>query len=54
MKRGNLPPTNFSEVELERSNDILGKILSEVMMIDDDDDTTLTNVISSCGVTEDG
>lgn len=53
MKRCNLPPTNFSEVELKRSNDILRKVLSEVMMIDDDD-ATLTNVLSSCGVTEDG
>ena len=53
MKRYNLPPTNFSEVELKRSNDILRKVLSEFMMIDDDD-ATLTNVLSSCGVTEDG
>lgn len=53
MKRCNLPPTNFSEVELKRSNDILRKVLSEFMMIDDDD-ATLTNVLSSCGVTEDG
>lgn len=53
MKMCNLPPTNFSEVELKRSNDILRKVLSEVMMIDDDD-ATLTNVLSSCGVTEDG
>lgn len=55
MKRCNLPPSNFSEVELKRSNGILRKVLSEVMMIDDDDDdATLTNVLSSCGVTEDG
>ena len=53
MKRCNLPPTNFSEVELKRSNDILRKVLSEFMMIDDDD-ATLTNILSSCGVTEDG
>ena len=55
MKRCNLPPSNFSEVELKRSNGILRKVLSEVMMVDDDDDdATLTNVLSSCGVTEDG
>ena len=47
--------TNASEEELKRSKEILGKVLSEVIMIDedDDDDATLTKVLDSCGVTED-
>ena len=44
--------TNVSEEELKRSKEILGKVLSEVIMVDGDD-TTLTKVLDSCGVTED-